>query len=159
MNHVKTYELFNFFKKKPKDPIDIDLLKDLLESDLYDVNFRGVDVLTVIKFEKCRFRGGSNGLPNLTRDEWFGQVIGHSATGYYNGVDGILMNYDVKLINNIRKQKISDIDRNELDFRDIFNLTRKVLSSINKDRMSEYGIGFCINKHHYIGDGIVFYRL
>jgi hypothetical protein len=162
MKHLKTYEFFDFFKKKKKinnNQFDIEIIKDLLESDLDGVNFRGVEVTTVLKFESCRFKS-SGDKPKLTHDKnWFKEDVSYSSTGHYNGTSGFLMNYDINLINTIRKQRISNVDTNELDMRDIFFLTKKIIDSINKDRMQEFGIGYCINKHHYIGDGIVFYKL
>lgn len=166
MKHLKTYEFFDFFKKKKTNDIqlDIDLIRDLLESDLDGVKFRGIEITTIIKFENCRCKK-SGDKPKLTHDkDWLGEEISYSHTGHYNGVDGILVNYDIgsleshfNSLNQARRPNQTGVYK--LDTREIFFLSKKILDLINKDRMQEFGIGYCINKHHYIGDGIVFYKL
>lgn len=161
--------LFDFFKKKKEvnndNTFDIGIIQDLLQSDLDDVkvsieteSFSGrkykiVEVLSIIKFENCRFKG-SEGNPKLKRDSnWFGDEVSYSSTGHRGGIDGILLYYDKEELNKIK------VDIDYLSLRDVYYITKMIYNKINKDRMSEYGIGYCINNHHYIGDGIVFYKL
>ena len=162
MKYIKTYEFFSFFKKKKKDDnqdFNIDTIQELLMSDFDGVDFRGVDIMSFIKFENCRFKPdykifgdarAVEGKPRLTYDKnWFDEEVYYSSTGHYDGVSGILMNYNINAI--------PDLEHNPL--REVMFITRKIFNLINKERMAQFGIGFCINKHHYIGDGIVFYKL
>ena len=173
MKYIKTYEVFSWMKRKSKPTevktkvkLDIDTISDLLNSDLDGVDFRGVDITTFIKFEECRFNTrpmfmngtayqSNDGKPKLSKDnDWFGEEVIYSTTGHRNGSIGILMNYKNDML-----QSHFDNQNIQLDLRETFEYTNKIFNLINKERMEQFDIGYCINKHHFIGDGILFYKL
>ncbi len=155
MKHLKAYEGFfdRFFKKEspPKDKLDREIVKELLESDLDGVKILGNEVLENIIFLKREdnvYKSDKDGNPILRKEKWFDENIEY-ATPYTSNRD-ITRSAVVITINHITN----------MDIRDEFYLILNTYKKINKERMKEYGIGVCLfalERHRY--DYILFYAL
>ena len=167
MKFIKTYELFGFLKKKrPEKEFDIDLLKQLLYSDLDGVKWTQLsknihresesevrirDLSTIVDelLDWCRFKPDSKGHPKLHSTDWFANFVYCSKTGYRDGPRGVWLNTR-------NSQTVKDL---KLDIREFYQFMNIILKNLNKERMEEYGIGFCPNEHSQPFDSILFYNL
>lgn len=153
MNHLKTYEFFGSAKKEKKE-LDRVLLMDILDSDLDGLKYMGHDIISSIEFidDPTYYKSDSKGQPSLSKEgEWYGKSFKHAVepSGNYQafidrGVDNILTR-----INSGRFDKGVGMFvklRRNLDSREEFLLTYFVYDNINKKRMDDYGIGYCLYK-------------
>lgn len=157
MKYLKTYEFFGLPKKeKEKKELDKVLLMDLLDSDLDGLNYMEHDIISSIDFVECPiyYKSDSNGLPILKKEkEWYGKSIEYAVEppGNYQafidrGIDNILTRINSGRFNKGVGMFVNlNLNRN-LDSREEFLLTYFVYSNINKKRMDDYGIGYCLYK-------------
>jgi hypothetical protein len=159
----------DFFKKKYKDKItdsefSIGLVRDLVESDVDNIRFHlptgsitsgfnnTIDLAPLLRITTCRFKPnwfGGNNHPKLEKEKYELRNVEYSTTGFANGVSGFYLTIDAEQY--VKTRLIDNHAR--------FDIMWDIFKALNKERMDEYGIGFCLNKHHTIGDSIVLYKL
>ena len=171
MNYIKKYEFFNFNRKK--DNIDIDVMKDIVESELDGLNFRGHDVSEGIRFDNVYYRVGISGKPKIKKDKWYGEDIEYAYTpsGNYQAFIDRGLNRLGKINSGNFKSGICLFLNEEtfglMDMRERFFLIHKVYEKLNSDRFNEYNIKFSLYRltnipnepfvAKYLDYGILFY--
>lgn len=138
--------LLSFFKKPKPKKIDIDVLKELLQSDLEDVKF-GYDVKAYDVMEQI----------NITEDDFVCDKNGHPILYDVNGK--AMSMYNAQNAKNKTKGFIIYLLPKSAYVRPIgVRSASHMMEHINKERMKEYGIGYCL---YYKLDtvGILFYSL
>lgn len=164
MKYLKTFEgIFDFFKKKVIKEIDPSELRDLIESEIGDnIIFKstGPDGHKITSVESALESGelelaptyylSDNNGPLIRKTIWFDREIesttpcsSENAFGRKN-LSGI----------GLRRKHHGEID---LDMRDGFFFMFNLYKEINKERMKEYGIGFCLGGYSH--DEILFYPI
>lgn len=166
VRHIEHINEF-FGKKKDKattDEITIDLVRDLVESDLDNIRFHlptgtitsgfnnTIDLVPLLRISTCRFKPNwirNKEYPKLEKGKYENRNVEYSTTGFFNGVSGFYLTIDAGQY--VKTRLIDNHAR--------FDIMWDIFRTLNKERMAEYGIGFCLNKHHSIGDSIVLYKL
>lgn len=162
MKYVKTYEFFIF--KRKKKTLDKDVLKELLESDLDGLVFRGNDILSNMHITNQQYYNKLNGSPKITKDTYFNREIEYSTPP--QGLRPILAGGSLMLVDKDGKMGILIRMRAQYAFQtrnmsnmEEFDMIYKVFDTINKERMEDFGIGFCFFKSGIYPDSILFYSL
>ena len=165
MMHLKTYELFNFFKKKDKvekNEFSMEIVRELIEADLDGVMFPkdlvcdatedvNIEILPYIKLEKCRYH------PRLGKyRSYTGEDILHSRTGFRGGKDAFMLS--------IREFPQEALDIIELGAKygavqARFETMLRVIESLNKERFREFGMGIMLNEYHHVGDSVLIFKI
>ena len=178
MKHLKTYEgLLDIFKKKEptkRNSINQEEVRDLVESDLESKNILGYsfeDIFTggiydepMVKYQECYFKS-KDGLPVLKTTTHFLEKITYAIAVSLNNQVSNLLGKKPQIPDNSTKSIClsvnvhNSLDETKLDYRDKFILIHKIFETINSERMTEYGIGYCMVNKDSSFDSILFYPL
>lgn len=145
--------IFDIFRQQEKEKeLDVNTIKDLVESDLDGLSYKGIDLVSNIEYDNRYYKTTIHGDPVEGRDVWFDRKIryAYSPGGFLN----------IKALSDDKRMGLVLFrnDDMEFDIRDSFEFIYKIYDSINYQRMKEYGIGYCIYKRvNY--DAILFYPL
>lgn len=153
MKYLSTYEgLFDIFRKKINNKeLDIELVKDLVASDIEGMVFRGQEV--GVKYLTRGYKSDRRGKPLLKNDVWYGEQIQYSSPSMGgHGELGLLLRHTYSHPSP-RNEGETNTDRVD------FFLTYKIYERINCDRMTEFGIGYCLFRYPGFDYYILFYPL
>jgi hypothetical protein len=153
VKYLKTYEFFDFFKKRrtaidyvgiPNIKEELPLIKDLLQSDLDDI--LKVDISNAFEFYEFRYNPEVSGLPIGHRRYFEPKIENGFATGNWirssknkeNNPIGICMILKPEFLGNWSKA-ISLIKMPS-------EVPNEIFSLINKERFKDHNIGVCFVK-------------